>query len=197
MSKPGGLSIPPGRELHVPSRQGKDQPVEDKPEDRPPTSLPSPETPQVHDLIAESLTGGSPEIGAPALGKVLAAEPLTTRSPEAFKQPPRPVHHLELPESLPPDDASPAKLPAKPSRKRGSHYAPQRLRARKVLRRIWPGDYPSRDEVTDADLWDQFCVEYDHVEGKAEAAAIAPGKPTSKYGRPSKDTLLRLVGRKD
>jgi hypothetical protein len=196
MSKPGGLSIPPGRELHVPSRQGKDQPVEDKPEDRPPTSLPSPETPQVHDLIAESLTGGSPEIGAPALGKVLAAEPLTTRSPEAFKQPPRPVHHLE-PESLPPDDASPAKLPAKPSRKRGSHHAAQRLRARKALRRIWPGDYPSRNEVTDADLYDQFCAEWKRVEEKAKAEAIAAGKPASKYGCPSKDIVLREVGRKD
>jgi hypothetical protein len=182
------------------SRPAKERtkPVEDKPADQPPASPPSPETPQVHDLVAESLTGGSPEIGAPALGKVLTAEPLTTRSPEiGIKQPPRPVHHLELPESSPPDDASPAKLPAKPSRKRGSYYAAQRLRARKVLRRIWPGDYPSRDEVTDADLWDQFCVEYDHLEGEAEAAAIATGKPASKYGRPSKDTLLRLVGRKD
>jgi hypothetical protein len=58
-----------------------------------------------------------------------------------------------------------------------------------VLRRIWRGEYPTIDEVSDVDVWDRFSEEYERVEGKA--------KPRSKYGKPSLHTVLREMGRKD
>jgi hypothetical protein len=77
----------------------------------------------------------------------------------------------------------------KPSRKRGSYKAAQRIRARAVLRRIFTdGDDPTEEELSSNDLWDQFCNEYDRVEAKA--------KSPSKYGMPSRDTVLREVGRR-
>ena len=49
--------------------------------------------------------------------------------------------------------------------------------------------YPTRDEVSDADLYDRFAKEYEKVEGKAN--------PRSRLGMPSLATVLREVGRKD
>jgi hypothetical protein len=77
--------------------------------------------------------------------------------------------------------------PAKTSRRKGSYRGAQRTRARVVLRRIYRDDnYPTEEEVSTPDLWDRFCAEYDRAEGKS----------TSKLGRPSKDTVLRVVGRR-
>jgi hypothetical protein len=84
--------------------------VQDKPADQPPASPPLPETPKSPDLAAVSLAVSAPEIGAPGLGKVLAAEPLTTSSPKVGFKPK--VHHLDVPEEDSPPDASPAKPPA-------------------------------------------------------------------------------------
>jgi hypothetical protein len=75
----------------------------------------------------------------------------------------------------------------KPRENRGA--GPQRLRARVVLRRIWREGYPTRAEVSDVDAWDRFSKEYEKVEGKAN--------PPSRYGKPSLETVLREMGRKD
>ena len=78
--------------------------------------------------------------------------------------------------------------PAKASRRKGSYRGAQRTRARVVLRRIYPGgNYPTEEEVAKPDLCCLFCKEYDRVEGKS---------PPSKLGMPSKETVLREVGRK-
>ena len=77
--------------------------------------------------------------------------------------------------------------PAKASRRKGSYRGAQSTRARVVLRRIYRDEnYPTEEEVSSPDLWDRFCAEYDRVEGKSN----------SKLGRPSKDTVMREVGRK-
>jgi hypothetical protein len=64
---------------------------------------------------------------------------------------------------------------------------PQRVRARKVLRRIFGEDYPTEEELSTPDLLKKFRAEYSRMEG---------GSP-SKPGRPSNETVLREVGRKD
>lgn len=85
------------------------------------------------------------------------------------------------------EEATPQSRSRKPRKNRGG--GPQRLRARVVLRRIWPEEHPTRAEVSDVDVWDRFSDEYERVEGKA--------KPRSRYGKPSLDTVLREMGRKD
>lgn len=75
----------------------------------------------------------------------------------------------------------------KPRENRGG--GPQRLRARVVLRRIWRQEYPTREVVSDADVWDRFSEAYDRIEGKAN--------PPSKHGKPSLETVLREMGRRD
>jgi hypothetical protein len=75
------------------------------------------------------------------------------------------------------------------SRKKGVYQGAHARRVRVVLRRIYEnGDYPSEEELSNSDLDDQFCKEYDNVEGKKQ--------PPSKHGRPSVDTVLRVVGRR-
>jgi hypothetical protein len=66
----------------------------------------------------------------------------------------------------------------------------QTLRARVVLKRMYggPGGYPTRDEVSDVDLYDRFAKEYEKVEGKA--------KPASKLKMPSREVVMREAGRK-
>ena len=82
-------------------------------------------------------------------------------------------------------DESSLTRPAKASRRKGSYRGAQRTRARVVLRRIYRDDnYPTEEEVSTPDLWILFCNEYEQMEG------------TSKLGRPSKDTVLRVVGRR-
>ena len=77
--------------------------------------------------------------------------------------------------------------PAKASRRKGSYRGAQRIRARVVLGRIYPdGNYPTDEEVSTPDLLYRFGAEYDRVEAKSN----------SKFGRPSKDTVLREVGRR-
>ena len=51
------------------------------------------------------------------------------------------------------------------------------------------GRYPTEDEVLVPDVWDSFCREYDRVEGKSSTAV--------EVGRPSRDTVLREIGRQD
>lgn len=86
-----------------------------------------------------------------------------------------------------PSEEGPRARSRKPRKNRGS--GPQRRRARVVLRRIWPKEYPMIDEVSDVDVWDLFSKEYERVEAKA--------KPSSKHGKPSLHTVLREMGRKD
>jgi hypothetical protein len=74
-------------------------------------------------------------------------------------------------------------------RRRNSGGGAQRLRARVVLKRLWPNGYPTEEEVSTPDLWKRFGIEYDRIEGKAN--------PPSKLGMPSPATVLREVGRKD
>ena len=63
--------------------------------------------------------------------------------------------------------------PAKASRRKGRYRGAQGIRARVVLRRIYPGGkYPTEEEVSTPDLWCRFCAEYDRV-GKCEAALQA------------------------
>jgi hypothetical protein len=74
-------------------------------------------------------------------------------------------------------------------KRRGQGAGPQRLRAHRVLRRLWPQEYPTREEVSNQDLFDRFAKEYEQVESKANLP--------SKHGMPSLETVLREVGRKD
>jgi len=85
------------------------------------------------------------------------------------------------------EEAAPQPRSRKPRKNRGS--GPQRLRARVVLRRIWPGQYPTKAEVSNVDVLERFSKEYGKVEGRAN--------PRSRYGKPSSDTVLREMGRKD
>jgi hypothetical protein len=80
-------------------------------------------------------------------------------------------------------------LPRVSRRRRNQGIGPQTRRARVVLKRIYPEEYPTEDEVSDADLYDRFAREYAEVEGKA--------KPPSRYNRPSLTTVMREVGRKE
>jgi hypothetical protein len=88
-------------------------------------------------------------------------------------------------------DAQSQPQPRASRRRRDQGSGPQTLRARVVLNRMYggPEKYPPRDEVSDADLLDRFAKEYEKVEGKAN--------PPSKYGRPSKEVVLRETLRKD
>jgi hypothetical protein len=88
-------------------------------------------------------------------------------------------------------DAQSQPQPRASRRRRDQGSGPQTLRARVVLNRLYggPEKYPPRDEVSDADLLDRFTKEYEKVEGKAN--------PPSKYGRPSKEVVLRETLRKD
>ncbi len=48
--------------------------------------------------------------------------------------------------------------PPKASRRSGPYQGTQRIRARRVLRTIYPdGDYPTDEEVSTPDLWCLFC----------------------------------------
>jgi len=112
-----------------------------------------------------------------------AANP--SQSPQAQRQPQR------QPQPQPP---KPASADTRASRRRrnwesGAGSGAQTLRARVVLKRLYgsPAKYPTREEVPDADLYDRFAEEYKKVEGKA--------KPSSKWGMPSRATVLREVGR--
>lgn len=52
------------------------------------------------------------------------------------------------------------------SRKRGRYGGTMRMRALKVLKRIYADrSFPTRDEVSTPDLWDLFCEEWAKVEG--------------------------------
>jgi hypothetical protein len=75
-------------------------------------------------------------------------------------------------------------------RRKNQGSGPQTRRARVVLKRLYggPEGYPSRDEVSDVDLYDQFANQYASVEGKAH--------PPSRYPMPSREVVLREVGRK-
>jgi hypothetical protein len=56
------------------------------------------------------------------------------------------------------------------------------------LARMYPEhDYPSRAALSDAELWNSFCEEWDRDEGR---------RGVSRNFRPSKSTVLRTVGRK-
>jgi hypothetical protein len=80
-------------------------------------------------------------------------------------------------------------LPRVSRRRRNQGIGPQACRARVVMRRIWPGKYPTKDQVSDADLYARFAEEYAEVEGKAD--------PPSKWGMPSRKVVLREAGRAD
>ena len=104
------------------------------------------------------------------------------------------IEEIESDSTAPPmgcsaaDDA-PAQ-PTKSSRRRsGGYQGAQRLRARAVLRRLFPERYPTEEEVSNPDAWDRFCREYERVEDKSS-------KP-SKLSRPSRETMLREMGRLD
>jgi hypothetical protein len=84
-------------------------------------------------------------------------------------------------------DAQPQPRSSRKRKNQGS--GPQRRRARVVLKRLWPKEYPTEEEVSDVDLLDRFAKEYEKVEGQAN--------PPSKYGKPSPATVLREVGRRD
>ena len=66
----------------------------------------------------------------------------------------------------------------------------QSTRVDVVLKRLFPPDGipPCREELANADLWDQFSREYARVEGAQH--------PPSLHDIPSKDTLFHKVGRK-
>ena len=94
----------------------------------------------------------------------------------------------------PPEEREPAAADARPQprasrRRRNQEVGPQTRRARVVLKRVYPEGYPTRDQVSDVDLYDRFAKEYEKVEGKAN--------PPSRLRMPSPDTVLREVGRKD
>ena len=62
--------------------------------------------------------------------------------------------------------------PAKASRRTGRYRGAQPIRARLVLRKIYPGgDYPTEEEVSTPDLWCRFCEKYKRIEGKAALQA--------------------------
>jgi hypothetical protein len=79
----------------------------------------------------------------------------------------------------------------KRSRKRGKRTRPQQLRARKVLRNIWPdGNYPSREDLSDEDLLKRFNREYlEMLQSEKLLRSV--------HGKPSPSSVLREVGRKD
>ena len=75
------------------------------------------------------------------------------------------------------------------SRHRVRYAGAASKRALAVLKRMYPGHaYPTKSEVSDTDLWESFVEEWSSVEG---------AKGLSLNLRPSRSTVLRMVGRKD
>ena len=106
-------------------------------------------------------------------------------SPQAKQQ-----SKQQPPEKREPASADAQSQPRASKRRRNQRIGAQTRRARVVLKRMYgPEGYPTRDEVSDADLYDRFAKEYEKVEGKAN--------PRSRLGMPSLATVLREVGRKD
>jgi hypothetical protein len=104
-------------------------------------------------------------------------------SPQA-KRPPQ-----HRPKKREPTSADAQSQPRASKRRRNQGSGPQTRRARVVLKRVYPAGYPTRDQVSDVDLYDRFAKEYEKVEGKAN--------PRSRLAMPSRATVLREVGRKD
>jgi hypothetical protein len=90
------------------------------------------------------------------------------------------------PPAAQPDEAVSGR-PTASRRRRNQGGGPQTLRARVVLKRMYPERYPTEDEVSGVDLYDRFAEEYKKVEGKAN--------PPSKWGMPSRRVVMREVGR--
>jgi hypothetical protein len=99
------------------------------------------------------------------------------------------VADARLRELVPGEPSEEASQPRSRKARKNRGSGSKRLPARVVLRRIWPEGYPTRAEVSDADLWDRFVKEWDRVEGK---------RPPTKFNKiPSNSTVLRETGRKD
>jgi hypothetical protein len=141
-----------------------------------------------------------PATPAAAADRLLAPEADAAPTPGAEVEPegspsttqqtvaePTPAASVELLGALNPGDAQPQPRASRQRRNQGS--GPQRRRARVVLKRLWPKEYPTEEEVSNVDLLDRFAKEYEKVEGKAN--------PPSRLKMPSPDTVLREVGRKD
>jgi hypothetical protein len=121
--------------------------------------------------------------------------------PQAFPKPLRPERRMLADAERLHADGDASALPsreegetafadARASRpRRNQGIGAQTRRARAVLKRMYPAGYPTRDEVADVDLYDRFAGEYGRVEGQAD--------PPSRLEMPSRDTVLREVGRKD
>jgi hypothetical protein len=118
------------------------------------------------------------------IDRVLPAEMITELQ---FLAPPAPAIELAAPKEPAPTDAQPHQPRSRKRREPGTGNT-QRRRARVILRRLYGKEYPTEEEVADADLLVRFAEEYERVEGKAN--------PPSKYGKPSDSTVLREVGRK-
>jgi hypothetical protein len=76
----------------------------------------------------------------------------------------------------------------KRSRRKTSYAGAQTVRANKVLKQLYPEGCPSQEEMSNADLLDAFADQYPRFK--------ATEKPASRYGKPSDNTVLRAVGRK-
>jgi hypothetical protein len=109
------------------------------------------------------------------------------------------VDEAELERAVTPQPVVPAKdaqetianasEPAKPkkSRKKTVYAGAQSIRARAVLKRIFPGGiYPARAELPTPQLLKDFEKEYERVEGKK----------LPRVSKPSDDVVLREVGRR-
>jgi hypothetical protein len=76
-------------------------------------------------------------------------------------------------------------------RRRDQGGGTQTIRARAVLKRIWPEEYPTEEHVSSVDLYERFEKEFGEYK-KDEAKA---GR-SSRYPVPSKSVVMREVGRK-
>jgi hypothetical protein len=128
------------------------------------------------------------------LKQIPETSPIDQRPAKPEPEPPPSVIQPETPrtETTAQVIAGPAPVgnKSKRSRKRTVHTKPQQIRARNILKVLYPERYPTRDEVPDADLWITFCDKYEELKKTTRLSK-------SKFGRPAQSSVMREVGRKD
>jgi hypothetical protein len=119
-------------------------------------------------------------------GSLLTTEPAEMKPSEVLI----PEEVAKIPAGKPaalktPPTPNPKGVP-KRSRGKAVHQKPAQFRARKVLDRIFSGNYPTREEMPNKQLLAKFRMEWDKVEGKDnDMIRFAP----------SSNTVLRAAGR--
>jgi hypothetical protein len=136
--------------------------VEDKPTDQ------SPASPPVHRLDAESLSTSAPELGVPALGKVLSGESLITKPFEIVE--PTPPVHLKAATSSPPKQV-----------RRKYRQEP----VLSVLKKRWPDGVPPESELSIPDYLDAAIKAFKNDPDIKKLGLPIPGRKTFLRARKS------------